>query len=155
MKAFLFTSLLYMTAVESVRFGAGTTCVGSDGTILGEVSCGAAPTKLIVSASVAVAQVSRAAAGEYIEACEKTYGEDRVHQVGRQIFDSAVRNFVAYTVDEGGAAQVPLDSLDAVKRYRKAPPPPPPPKKNAANTMLVSPGCAMAILLLASITCIV
>jgi hypothetical protein len=146
--------LVLATLAESVRFGAGTACVGSGGTILGEVSCGAAPTKLIIGASVAVAQVSRAAAGEYIEACEKRYGEDRVHQVGRHIHDSAVRNFVAYTVDEG-PEQVPLDSLDRVQRYRKPPPPPPPPPKktNAADAKCTAGSVLLA--LAAIIICVV
>lgn len=118
--------LLALTGVVCPGYHSATACAGEDGRVLGEVACAAAMSNSAITATAALLEVSKASAGEAIDACRKRFGAAAVHQVGRRITGSAVE-FAPYTVVDG-STRARLADPAALERYKKPPPPPPPPK---------------------------
>lgn len=115
--------LAAIDVAQCIRVGGATACVGKDEQLLGEVACQAPVHKLIIAETGCVAEVTREAAGEFIDACFKAYGEDKVYKVGRRLYE-ADQDFLPYTVLKGPA----LDNPKALQRFKPPPPPPPKPK---------------------------
>ena len=143
--------LLALTGVVCPGYHLATACADQSGRVLGEVACAAAMTNSAITATAALLEVSKASAGEAIDACRKKFGATSVHQVGRRITGSAVE-FAPYTVVDG-STRTRLADPAALEKYKKPPPPPPPPKivRGHGETLTAKTNAAFIALLFVGI----
>lgn len=142
----LFTLLPFLLQkVVCPGHGSATACANSNGDVLGEVACSAAPGKIAITETDALLECSKEAAGEFIEACTKKFG-DSVEQVGKRITGSQVQ-FAPYTVVDG-SKRTRLSSKTTLEAFKKPPPPPPKPRNvdnQATKSSLSLLGLAISV----------